>query len=127
MKSIALILIIIISIGHESAAQRKIGQGDIILSGINLVEGQNTMLLPGGGGELKFVKRGESFSNVVLLDSLKNSIHFMPAETGGIMTCGTTGITAVFGNTGSKKKVVFCKPAAAKTEQTRQITIIQDF
>ncbi|NBA87754.1 hypothetical protein GVN16_18440 [Emticicia sp. CRIBPO] len=67
-KVIVVLTLIVFAFAGKVSAQRYEFE-DVIISSVKLKEGANTVQIPNGKGTVRFVKRGESFSNVVIQDA----------------------------------------------------------
>ena len=50
----------------------------VIISGVMMREGTNTMTIPGGRGTLTFMKKNEFFSNVIFTDATGKTSRLVP-------------------------------------------------
>ena len=92
----------------------KIGQGDVILSGANLKEGTNRMTVKELTGTLVFVKKGNSFSDVIFTDNAGKSTRLTPTRggTNGAPKpeCKTKLPDACFSSPDKNIGMCICKP-----------------
>lgn len=92
----------------------KIGQGDVILSGVNLKEGTNRMQTKELLGTLLFVKSGNTFSDVIFTDEAGKSTRLTPARGGTdgapTPTCKTKLPDACFSSPDKNIGMCICKP-----------------
>jgi hypothetical protein len=94
----------------------KVGPGQVIFSGANLKEGTNRMQLTKElTGTLVFVKKGNSFSDVIFTDKAGKSIK-LTATRGGTNgapkpECKTTLPDACFSSSDKNIGLCICKPA----------------
>ncbi len=92
----------------------KMGPGQLILSGANLKEGTNRLEAKELTGTLVFVKKGNSFSDVVFTDNTGKSTRLTPTRSGtnGAPTppCKTTLPDACFGTADKSIGMCICKP-----------------
>lgn len=97
-----------------TAPASKIGAGHLILPVANLKEGQNTLLTKEGKGTLTFVKRGDSFSDVIYKDSTGSSTRLLPTQGGANGApkpeCKTELPDACFGTADKTIGMCICKP-----------------
>jgi len=64
---VVLTLIVVALIGNNASAQGYELE-NVLISSLKMKEGANTVQIPNGRGTIRFVKRGQSFSNVIFQD-----------------------------------------------------------
>ncbi|NBA87755.1 hypothetical protein GVN16_18445 [Emticicia sp. CRIBPO] len=65
---VVLTLIVVALIGNNASAQGYELE-NVLISSLKMKEGANTVQIPNGRGTIRFVKRGQSFSNVIFQDA----------------------------------------------------------
>ena len=91
----------------------KLGSRLLMLTG-TMKEGMNSMLVKEGKGTLQFVKKGDSYADVIFTDENGKVIRLMPATggTNGAPTpeCKTKLPDACFGSADKNIGMCICKP-----------------
>jgi hypothetical protein len=92
----------------------KVGPGQWVLSGANLKEGTNRMQTKELTGTLVFVKKGDSFSEVIFTDDAGKPTRLTPTRGGTngapTPTCKTKLPDACFGSPDKNIGMCICKP-----------------
>jgi hypothetical protein len=69
MKKVVVIFTLIVIAFAGKVSAQTITLENVMISSLKLKEGANTVQIPNGRGTIRFVKRGESFSNVIFQDA----------------------------------------------------------
>lgn len=122
-KLIAICSIFVFAMAGKVSAQQFIAR----LTSTRLNEGSNTVIINKLKGTLKFVKQGNSFSNVVFLDSL-GSVFTMSPTTGGTNgapkpECKSTLPDACFSTPNKNIGMCICKPGDISNGGTETYSI----
>ncbi len=108
--SIAFLLVAFVG---KVSAQRYELENSLITS-IKMSEGVNTVQIPNGRGSIRFVKRGETFSNVVFQDAAGKIERLNPSDgstDGATPTpCKCPVPDACFGTANKNIGMCMCKP-----------------
>ena len=105
-------MLLIAGIGHLSAQTQTTATE---ISSLKLTDGMNTVRTPDGQSSFQFIKRGDSFSDVVFIDAHGHNIRLItkPASTNGQVptTCKFPIPDACFGIPDSSEiGMCICKP-----------------
>jgi hypothetical protein len=110
-------------------AQYKVEFNDILITNVKIKEGANSIPVSTFKGTLKFVKKGDKYSNMIFTNSKGKLNKLFVAQTGsnGTVQPACKGSTqACFGTADNSITVYFCEPATTTTTQTRQTSIVVD-
>lgn len=113
MKKVLLVFALLMAtfVGHSSAQTSD--REHILLSSIRLKEGPNSVPLPNGHGTLRLLKRGTTFSNVLLVDVAGRIARLLPDDgTEGAPTpiCPCPLPDACFATENKNVGMCLCKP-----------------
>jgi hypothetical protein len=78
-KSILVFALLLVAFLGKVSAQRYQLE-DVMVSSIKMNEGANIVHVPNGRGTIRFVKRGENFSNVMFQDAAGKIVRLNPNE-----------------------------------------------
>ncbi len=79
-KTIVVFALLVVAFVGKVSAQYKVTMSDALISSIKLNEGSNVVQIPNGVGTIRFVKRGESFSNVMFQDAAGKIVRLNPND-----------------------------------------------
>src|SRR4051812_28194918 len=106
MKKLLIIFSVIVCVSADAFSQPS-----QLTQQLKLVEGTNSLPLPGNKGTYKFVKQGSSFSNVVFVDPTGRSQTLKPSA-GINAECKSPLPAPCFGTADKTVGLCICKPAS---------------
>ena len=115
-KSILILSLVLFAITSNLFAQQGAGKASFQDFHFNarLVDGLNTVQIPNGNGSVKFVKRGETFSNVIFQDAAGKIERLSPSdgsvEGAPTIPCKCAIPDACFGTANKNIGMCICKP-----------------
>lgn len=114
MKKVALIFaVVLVAFTGKLSAQRIVLE-DVLISSVKIKEGTNTFPAPNNKGTVKFVKRGDTFTDVFYIDAAGKSTRLEPTRGGANGApkpeCKTTLPDACYGSANKNIGLCICKP-----------------
>lgn len=114
MKKVIVIFTLIIFAFAGKVAAQGYELENVLVSSLRLKEGANTVQLPNGKGTVRFVKRGETFSNVIFQDAAGKIVRLNPndgsTEGAPTPTCKCPLPDACFATADKNIGLCMCKP-----------------
>lgn len=109
---VVLTLIVVALIGNNASAQGYELE-NVLISSVRMKEGANTVQIPNGRGTIRFVKRGQSFSNVIFQDAAGKIERLNPndgsTESAPTPVCKCPLPDACFGTANKNIGLCMCK------------------
>jgi hypothetical protein len=78
MKKLFFAVVVFSAAGFSKLNAQAVTMSDVLISSVKLNDGRNTVQIPEGRGTLKFVKRGETFTDVVYIDAAGKESRLRP-------------------------------------------------
>ncbi|WP_435357287.1 hypothetical protein [Emticicia sp. SJ17W-69] len=112
-KSIVVFAFLVVTlVGKVSAQSYELE--NVLISSIKMTEGTNAVQIPNGRGTIRFVKRGETFSNVIFQDAAGKIVRLNPSdgtvEGAPTIPCKCPVPDACFGTANKNIGMCMCKP-----------------
>lgn len=112
-KVVVIFAVVLVAFTGKLSAQTVIME-DVLISSIKIKEGANTFPTSNNKGTVKFVKRGDIFTDVFYVDATGKSIKLEPTRGGANGApkpqCKTTLPDVCFGNVSKNIGICICKP-----------------
>ncbi len=112
-KSIVVFALLVVAFVGKVSAQRYELE-NVLISSFKMAEGTNTVQIPNGRGTIRFVKRGETFSNVIFQDAAGKIERLNPSdgtvEGAPTIPCKCPVPDACFGTANKNIGMCMCKP-----------------
>lgn len=112
-KTIVVFALLLVAFVGKVSAQRYELE-NVLISSVKMSEGTNTVQIPNGRGTIRFVKRGETFSNVIFQDAAGKIVRLSPSdgsvEGAPTIPCKCPVPDACFGTANKNIGMCMCKP-----------------
>jgi hypothetical protein len=112
-KTIVVFALLLVAFVGKVSAQRYELE-NVLISSVKMSEGTNTVQIPNGRGTIRFVKRGETFSNVIFQDAAGKIERLSPSdgsvEGAPTIPCKCPVPDACFGTANKNIGMCMCKP-----------------
>ncbi|GGD53599.1 hypothetical protein GCM10011514_17170 [Emticicia aquatilis] len=112
-KTIVVFALLLVAFVGKVSAQRYELE-NVLISSVKMTEGTNTVQIPNGRGTIRFVKRGETFSNVIFQDAAGKIERLSPSdgsvEGAPTIPCKCPVPDACFGTANKNIGMCMCKP-----------------
>lgn len=112
-KTIVVFALLLVAFVGKVSAQRYELE-NVLISSVKMTEGTNAVQIPNGRGTIRFVKRGETFSNVIFQDAAGKIVRLNPSdgtvEGTPTIPCKCPVPDACFGTANKNIGMCMCKP-----------------